>query len=780
MSALLFDLRAAARALRRAPGFFLVAAGTLGAAIAVNVAMISFLNAVFFRPLPYETASELRHVRIQAVGGGRFEPLTVDDLRAVMNPFGNAAAYIERSFVVADASASGVAANVVQGAEAGVGLLPLLGVRPQAGRLFDAADAVAGAAPVIVLGESLWRLRFGGATDVVGRTIRVDGTERTVIGVMPVRFAFPDFAEFWVPLTGGDLRTVAGEVQALVRLNGPAVDASAVRALESALARSGGEADVDLLAVEPSANELVIAVFAAIAFVLLIACGNVANLVLARGASRRNELALRSTLGASRPALLRYLLAEGVLIGSAATFAGALASLWLTDLIVSAIPGNGLPVWFDPSIDVRVLAFIVMIGVLATMVAAALPALTLLRGPLLIALAEAGVRATGAAAGARLRAALVAVQIALATTLATGAGLLVRASVNMYAVDPGFPADAVLSIETRRPPASGRSAFDRQAVARLSALPGVAAVALTSSVQSGGRIVAMARPDAPHVVMAEAVSPTYFETLGLSLLRGRGFRPDAAESDVAVISEFVARTLFDDLDAAIGSTFAFEAELGMRAFTVVGVAADRRQAVRGGAAVVPTASVYLPLDSGDTHALVVLIRAADGRPARFAAAAATALRELDPDIVTLAPITLGESLRMGPGDLRWFASIFSGFGALALLLAAVGIHGVVGYSVGRRTREIGVRMALGATRVDVVRHVFTGIAPAAGIGLASGMAGSIALGLLLRGLLFRVSPADPLTLAMVIALFGATVLLAAAVPARRAARIDPLAATRAD
>jgi hypothetical protein len=252
------------------------------------------------------------------------------------------------------------------------------------------------------------------------------------------------------------------------------------------------------------------------------------------------------------------------------------------------------------------------------------------------------------------------------------------------------------------------------------------------------------------------------------------------EGDVAVLSESVARALFGDPDAALGSTFAFESEIGDRAFTVVGVAGDRQRAVRGGAAVVPVPSVYLPQSFGDGRAVRFLVRARDGRPARLAAGATTVLRELDPDVVTLAPVTLDELIRLGPGgDLQWFASIFSGFSALALLLAAVGIYGVVAYTVGRRTREIGVRIALGATRVDVVRHVFGGIAPAASIGLGSGLAGSIAIGLLLRGLLFRVSPADPVTLAIVLALFGTTIMLAAGVPARRATRVDPLEATRA-
>jgi predicted permease len=780
MTNVLNDLRIVVRSLRRSPAFFGVATATLVLAIGINAGMFTVLNAIFFRPLPYESPDQLYSIRITPSERAAFEGVTVGELEPALSSVSATAAYVERAFVVADSAGSSGGAERLQGVVTDGSLFPLLGLTAALGRVFSASDAGPGAERTVILGDAFWRRRFGGRADVVGRTVWIDGVVRTVIGVMPPRISFPDFAEFWIPLDSRDAHRIGQDVEVLIRLPGEAQRLRAQTALDALVATRGRDAArASLVSIEPRGGALLAAILGSIAFVLLIACSNVANLVIARGTARRTELALRAALGATRASLARYLAAEGAVLAACATVLGLLASVWLTDAIVAAIPMDGLPLWFDARPDLRTLLYTAALGVMTVFVAGALPAMTLVRQHPGSSLNQSGGRVVGDGGAARLRTVLVAVQIALATILTAGAGLMIRAFAAVQNVDPGHPADSILHVSTARSPGIAvADVFPADALARLASLPGVAAAGAMAPVSEASRVVDTRSPDAPTSAVLEATSPGYLQALGLPLVRGRAPR-DADEQGVIVISESLALFLYADLDAALGATLRLEND--ERNFSVIGIASDRIEAAGGGmSGVTRVRHAYLPLREGETAQLRFHVRSAAGDPIALAPAVNAELRAADPAVVIMTPVVLGERLRAGTGNLRFFATLFSGFGVAALLLAAIGIYGVVAYTVGRRTREIGVRMALGATRLRILQHVLGSVSTPVGIGLVAGAAGAIGLGLLLQGVLYGVRPADPAALSASLLGFLLTTLLAAGIPARKATRIDPLQATRID
>jgi ABC-type antimicrobial peptide transport system permease subunit len=360
-----------------------------------------------------------------------------------------------------------------------------------------------------------------------------------------------------------------------------------------------------------------------------------------------------------------------------------------------------------------------------------------------------------------------------------GAGLLVRGLVALRAVDPGYPADAVLELRTMRPPSAATfDAFPDRAIAQLGAVPGVEQSAATAPARVAGRILPTGNPERALSPTVEAVSSTFFETLGLRIVHGESFRAGVADADVAVISEQVARTLFATPADALGATFTFESDPARRVFTVVGVAADRRSSLgsRGGVAIVPR--VYVTLAHGDLQVVRLLARSTTGDPMRLSGSASDVLRALERDAVVRPARILGDVERDESGNLRWFASVFGAFGVVALALAALGISGVVAYGVNRRIREIGVRMTLGATSGRIVREVMSGVLPATAIGLGVGLLGALSVGQLLRAVLHGFNPIDPVTIAAVLVGFAGVTMLAAWVPARRAASVDPMRVLR--
>jgi putative ABC transport system permease protein len=415
------------------------------------------------------------------------------------------------------------------------------------------------------------------------------------------------------------------------------------------------------------------------------------------------------------------------------------------------------------------------------LVSAAMPAVTLTRGDLAVALAGAGGRTVGDAAAGRMRSTLIAVQLALAMTLLAGAALLVRSFVAVRAAGPGYAAHAVLELPTSRPPLDRETdTFATEALARLGALPGVAAAAAVTIAELPGRVVPTTDPERAVGVYVEAVSPSYFAALELGIVRGRGFDDGASTRAVAVISERAARLLFDEPEAALGSSISFAGDTLQRALPVVGIAANRRARLGNTMAVADVPHAYVPLELGDARRLRLLVRSATGYPQTLGHAATETLRELDRDVVVHAPRTRADSERASSSDLRWFATVLGAFGSIAVALAALGIWSVIAYTVSRRTREIGVRMTLGATRSRIAGEMTRRIVAPIGIGLGVGVLGALGIGHLLRGLLFGVRPADPVALSGTLLVFALVALLAAWLPASRAAAVDPQRALRVD
>jgi putative ABC transport system permease protein len=763
------DLRAAVRSLRRAPGFCVAAAGTLALGIAINAAMFSILYAVFFRLPPYPTARQLFNWSIHSSTGAVTNSPTFADADQALARLGEIAAYVESTFVVS--AGLGGQPEAMDGVEADTKLFSALGLSPQLGRGFTEDDAKAGAAPVVIIGDMIWRRRLGGSADVLGKTIRIDGIDRTIVGVMPPNFEFPFLARFYVPLNDRNSRKASLEASALVRLNDPQRAAQARQVLESLVRRNDANADVWFGSMQEPADAIVTAILAAIGFVLLIACSNVANLMLARGTSRREELALRAALGASRGTLIRYLTMEGVVLALIGVTAGTIASLWLVELLVATLPVDQVPGWFNARPDARVLGYIALLGLVSVLVSGVLPAFNVTRNTLWSSLSSGGARNVGDLRTGRLRSSLVGVQIALALMLLIATGLMIRAFSASRAFDPGYPAASVLELRTQRPTSKVQPSFATDAITQLEAVPGVAAAGALADADLSGIITGSQNAIG---VVTEAQSPHALRGLGLPLLRGRAFNERGDERGTVVLSQTAAIRVFGTLDAAVGKSFRFRNDSTREPFTVIGVVADRGLPGRGGSSRLPYA--YVPLGYGDLQSMRLVARAERGDPTAFSRMAVSALRTLDRDLVVQPARTMLAVERDRFRTMSWFASLFAGFGITAVLLAALGIYGVVAYSVSRRTREIGVRIALGATRSHILRHVVGGVMPPTLWGLGFGLAGAVALGLLLRDTLFGIPPADPVSLAAGLIFFLAIALAAALLPARRAARLDPVLA----
>jgi putative ABC transport system permease protein len=564
-----------------------------------------------------------------------------------------------------------------------------------------------------------------------------------------------------------------------MRLRDEATRSRALAAVDAAVRQDGiaGAARADSLA--PQGGPLLVLILCAIGFVLLIACTNVANVVLARGTGRRYELGVRAALGATRGQLFGYQIAEGTILAALAVGVGVLASAWLLDGLVALIPVDGLPSWLEFRMDARVLAWIGGTGITAVLVSAALPAWTLLRGAPGALVSDSGTRSIGDRGAGRLRSGLVAVQVALATVLLAGAALLVQTFTALRTVDPGYDAASVLEVPVRRPAeAPGFERLVEEGASSLRALPAAAEAAVAAPPLLRGQLEA---PESGRrsFAMTESVSPEYPAALGLALERGRTFA-SWDEPGAILLSAALATALFDSPEAALGATVRFSGD--GRRLTVIGIVADRFAPMGDGTeGTSPVPQAYLPLSLGDRAEPRFLIRASGGDVLALAAPAAAALRRLDPDASVGTTQTRQRIEQAGSGDdIVFFATVFTAFGAIALLLASLGIYGVVAFTASKRTREIGVRVALGANPRQVLALVLGGVAPAGGVGLGFGVAGAFGLGQGLRGVLYGVGPADPKTMIGLPVVFAIVTLIAALAPARRASRLDPLEALRAD
>jgi predicted permease len=809
MSSWIQDVRYALRSFGKSPGFTAAAVATLAIGIGANAAIFGLVEAVILRPLPFDKpdrvvfVAETWHDRRGNVSAGNFE-----DLRRAARSFEALTAVRYGSFNLAEAGEP----ERVEGARVTQQFFKVFGVGPVHGRVFAPDEDKPGGAPVVVLSHRLWKSRFGGAPDTVGRTIRVDGEPRTVIGVMPASFDFyQDEEQLWVPagLTPQDVadhdrhnRIVYGRLVPGVTLAAAGREADAIAAdLRARYPKDNSERGFrvqgfrDLLTEDYSGRLLIL--MGAVGLVLLIACTNVSNMLLARGASRARELTVRAALGASRGRLARQLVTECLVLGLAGGALGVALAALSVQALVAASPA-GIPRIEQAGVDGVVLAFALILSVGASLLFGLLPAARVARGDLQGALREGGRGIRRGGGRDRVRTALVAAQIALAVTLLIGAGLLIRTALHLQRVAPGFDMDGVLTASLTMPP-SGDAASMVQTVERLDQelgrMPNVAGAAITTQAplgpggNSNGILAEEWGIDMKRVVDARLriVTNGYFSTLRIPILRGRGFEASdrAGAPRVVVLSRALAERIWPGQDAIGKRIMCCEGTPeDPRTKTVVGVAGDVRS--RG-----PSEEIYpefyLPVAQAPEvswewiqRTVSVVARASNGRADSLAPSLREALRRTTPEVPLYDVRTMRERLRSAVAEERFVTILLTALGAVGLLLAAIGIYGVIAYFVAQRTAEFGVRIALGATPRDILivsaRH---GLLPI-GIGLAAGAAAALSATRLMGAVLRGVSPRDPLTFGAVLAVLAATAALAAYVPARRATRINPTEALRAE
>ncbi|HEY6946130.1 MAG TPA: ABC transporter permease [Candidatus Acidoferrum sp.] len=796
------DLRYAARTLRKSPGFTLVAVLTLALGIGANTAIFTVVNAALLRPLPFSDPDRLVQVFHRAPrnvsGGGIFGVATGNfvEWHAQQHVFDGLAVYHFHGLNLT----AGDKPEAIPGAEVSEDFFHVLDVQPLLGRTFSSAEMQPGNERAVVLSYAVWQDDFGSDPGIVGRTISFDRQGYTVIGLMPKSFRFPSWAKLWVPAAW-----TADE-----RANRNNHNSTAIGRLKPGFTLSTAQAEMDaishrLAAIYPKEdagwgavvlplrdNEMsdvrtpLLVLLGAVAFVLLIACCNVASLVLAKTLSRRKEIAIRAALGASRSRVLQMVLTETIMLSLGGGALGLLLDYYGIPLILAFL-GNRLPGFIDVGPDRTVLLFALGTSIVSGIFAGLLPALrfTRSRADLHESLKEGLGRTDSDSGHVRSRNALVTVEVALCMMLLVGAGLLVRTLWVLQATDPGFNPQNVLTVVLPRPNHADHT-FLAQVLERLRGLPGVEAAGATSniplsgsnestwSIQLEGEVpkpIAQ-QPDVP----TDIVTPGYFAALRIPLLRGRDFtNADRADRPrVIIISQAMAARFWPHQDA-----------LGKRLFVswtepdkpreVIGIVGNTKE--RGLMQLHPLAQMYVPDAQSPFAADSIMLRTSQPPKALLAAATST-IHELDRQQPVVGVDTMEGVIAESYADNRSNMQLLVSFAALALVLAAVGIYGVLSYSVRRRLREIGIRLALGATSGDVLRLVvLEGMRPAA-IGLAIGIAGALAFARVVSTMIFGVRPTDAATYASVAALLATVSLLACIFPAWRATRVQPLKVLR--
>ncbi len=798
-----FDLRYAWRGLRRSPSFTAVAVATLALGIGVNTAVLGIVNGVLLRPFPLPRADRLVVIREDMPEKGMFgmtaSPPNYLDWKSQNRSFTDLAAYERNS----DPVTGDGEPEQIDYALTTEGFFRVLGVRPELGRIYGADDFAAGRAHVVVLSHAFWLRRFGGRPDAIGSVLRIGGEPYTVIGVAPPEVALPTGShELWAPLDfgpnvererGAHYISVIGRLRDGVSLTAAEAEMKGIAArLAAAYPDKNKGHTVSLRTLKEQivgkAKPALLVLTGAVALVLLIACANVANLLLARGARREREIAVRRALGASRARTVRQLLTESILLAAGGTAAGvALAAL--ADRLIVRFGPAGIPRLAEAGIDGTVLAATAVIAAGTAVLFGLAPALRATSATLTVSLRET---ASGTAPGRRqARDFLVAGEMALALLLLAGAGLLVKSFARLVRVDPGFRPDHVLTfdlgLDAKYGDSAARSDFYRSLLAELDRIPGVRAsgavfcAPLSKSSFSSSFTVdgaPVAKSDEPSMNL-RVVSPDYFSTMRIPLVAGRLFTDADRRGGrrVLLVTQSAARR-FWPRDDAIGKYV----RMGARPVkedvegTIVGIVGDTHDDALSEP---PEPAAYFPLDQVGVSGLTVVVRAAQ-RPESVGSAVRETVRRMDRDLPVVGMTTMEDVVSQSVSAPRFYALLLAIFSATALVLAAIGIYGVLSYAVAARTREIGVRIAIGARRTQVVGMVLAGAARLAAIGLAAGLAAALLLTRLLSGFLFGVKPFDPATYAAVSAILFGVALLAALVPARRASSVDPMTALRQD
>ena len=806
------DLAYALRRLRRAPGFSTVAVLSLALGIGANTAMFTIVNAVLFADPPYRDADRLVDVYTSDSGGTLYATWSYPDIEDLTR---DGAALFEgvtasRTFIAASGDVSDP--TVLMGEAVSPGAFSLLGIPPRLGRTFDAREAgPSGSSPVALLNHRTWVSAFGSDPDVVGKPIRINQRDYTVIGVMPEWYtgSFPAFhSEVWLPINmvhtvlGGaeDPNTRRGSRSMFVRARlRPDVSVEQANTWLAGFGRTLGETypdtnrervytavALDDILVHPLVDGALLPVagllMAMVALVLLIACANLASFLLARAEQRRREIAVRRSLGAGRASLIRQLLVETVLLALLGGAFGVLLARWAVDALVSFRPPIPMPLHLDLPLDGTVLAFTVGVSLVAGVLFGVLPAFQAARADVAGTLREEG---TSITRRSKTRQAVVVAQVALSLVLLIASGLFLRSLVNAQDADPGFytGSGAVLWPNlslTGVPDEDGPAVWGRL-VSSLEGTPGITGVGMTDilplgfGVQTRNLIV----PGVPgpglqgdHEVDFAWASDDFFDVMEMPLLRGRSFgSEDGPDADpVAVVTRAFEDAFFPE--GAVGRSV----EDGDRQVRIVGVLADAKVRTLGEA---PRPKIYLPLSQQYLDALQVVVRG-DGSSEQVLARALDAVFDAEPRLVLFDRRTLEEHFAVHLFPPRMAALLLSLFGGLALVLAAIGIFGVVSHAVERRTREVGIRMSLGATRRAVVRLMVGSGMRVVGVGVVLGLVLAAGVGRLVANFLYGVRPFDAVAFVGIPLLLVTVAWAAAWLPARRAARVDPVRALRSD
>ena len=796
----------------------LAALATLALGIGANSTVFSIVNALLLRPLPLGehgarvvTLHSTHKTQPEDWPDSNLSYADLSDVRARASGLQDVAGYVGRGFTLQ----AGGESERLRGGSVTPNLFALLGLRPVLGRDFreeDAADF--GFEPVVLLSYRLFERRFGADPGLVGRSLILNGRAITVIGVMPPGIRFPERDEFWVAYRpSSDPERAPTRAQRYV---------AAFGLLREGVSLDHVQSELDLVAarlaeqhpdtnrgwgvrvlsfrdsvVDRGARVVTGALLGAVVAVLLIACANLASLNLAKGAARQREMAVRASLGASRGQLVRQMLAETALLCAGGALLGLVAGSWFSDLMVASWPEE-LPYWVKLDLDWRIVLFTTGVAALAAILSGLLPALRSARPDLASDLRD-GSRSGAGVGPQRLQSALVVGQVALSLALLVGASLMIRSFLKLQTAPSGFVEEALLTLRfyvagDAYDAVERRAELLRDLERRLSALPGVIGAAFTSSIPTddGGapvRLVIERRPvppgEEPSAIRITA-SPALFETLGAPLVEGRSFTAAehaSAETDVAIVNRTLARRFWPE--GALGQRLSLvdgggrRADAPVRWLRVVGVAPDLQYEEFGEETVQSRLNVFRPYAAVPGRSLALLVRTAT-RPRAQAEAVRRVFRELDPGLAAWDVRTMEEVRAFTTWEQRFFGRLMGVFAAQALLLACLGVYGVLAYAVSRRTHEIGVRLALGARPVDVVRLVLERGMALGLLGTALGLLLALVEGRALQGVLYGVAAWEPVPLLATAGVLLGVVVAASLLPARRAAAVDPIAALRAD